>query len=298
MRINHNISAMISQNSLFSANRAMSKTIEKLSTGLRINSAADDAAGLGVSENLRKQVRGMGQALKNTQDTIALLNVADGALNEQSEILQRMRELVIQAKNDTMTDTERGYISQEFTGLMGELNRIAGVTNYNGMQIFAAPLVDRLGGGSPGLYGGTFTDADPNRAHFGRELFGAGNEDEHVFGADDYSSSRYFNMMIGANIDATDTMDPTTFSFASNAANMMTIELGDMSANGLLNINPGNNMVNAFLTFFNDFPLANHHLQLVMIPVPLNLEVLVSTFYQKHNFQSVIHSQKSSFRYS
>jgi flagellin len=100
MRINNNISAMTTRNSLFAVNRDLGKTLQKLSTGLRINSAADDAAGLGISENLRTQVRGMGQALKNTQDAIALLNIADGALNEQAAIMQRMRELVIQAKND------------------------------------------------------------------------------------------------------------------------------------------------------------------------------------------------------
>jgi flagellin len=147
MRINHNISSMVTQGSLFKTNRAMGKSLEKLSTGLRINSAADDAAGLGVSENLRTQVRGMGQAMRNTQDAIALLNVADGALNEQAAILQRMRELVIQAKNDTYTQTERNYMGTEFEALYNELDRIAKTTNYNGMRIFA-------------WYGGTWA-ADP-----------------------------------------------------------------------------------------------------------------------------------------
>ena len=128
MRINHNISSMTTRNSLFIVNRDLTKSIQKLSTGLRINSAADDAAGLGISENLRTQVKGMNQALKNTQDAIALLNIADGALNEQAAIMQRMRELVIQAKNDTYTQTERDYMGQEFGQLLSELDRIAATT--------------------------------------------------------------------------------------------------------------------------------------------------------------------------
>ena len=137
MRINHNIPAMITQGSLFRVGRALGKNLEKLSTGLRINRASDDAAGLGVSENLRTQVRGTSQAKKNALDGIAALTIAEGAANEISSILQRMRELAVQSANDTLTSVERGYTNQEFGNLIEEIDRIANVTNYNGMDLLS-----------------------------------------------------------------------------------------------------------------------------------------------------------------
>ncbi|MFP4416575.1 MAG: flagellin [Chitinivibrionales bacterium] len=138
MRINHNISALVTQGSLYKANRDMGKSIEKLSTGLRINRASDDAAGLAISENLRTQIRGVAQAQRNAQDGIAALNVAEGAANEISDILQRMRELAVQSSNETLTDTERSYTNQEFTALIDEIDRIAGVTNYNNQKLISS----------------------------------------------------------------------------------------------------------------------------------------------------------------
>jgi flagellin len=137
MRINHNISAMITESSLYQVNQAMSSSLEKLSTGLRINRASDDAAGLGVSENLRTQVNGTAQATSNAQDGIALLNVAEGAANEVSAILQRMRELAVQSANDTLTSTERSYTDSEFQALSSEIDRIASVTNYNRQELLS-----------------------------------------------------------------------------------------------------------------------------------------------------------------
>ncbi len=135
MRINHNISAMITQNSLRTQNGALQNSLEKLSTGLRINRASDDAAGLSVSEQLRTQVRGLGQAKSNAEDGIALLQIAEGAANEMSAILQRMRVLAVQSSNDTLTTTERSYTNQEFTSLMTEMQRISKATQYNGMTL-------------------------------------------------------------------------------------------------------------------------------------------------------------------
>lgn len=137
MRINHNISSMITQNSLAASNHAQGKSLEKLSTGLRINRASDDAAGLSVSEQLRTQVRGLGRARSNAQDGIALLQIAEGAGNEISDILQRMRELAIQSANDTLTSTDRSYLDQEFTALTDEIDRIANSAQYNGQTLVA-----------------------------------------------------------------------------------------------------------------------------------------------------------------
>lgn len=135
MRINHNISAMITQSARNNATAGQSSSLEKLSTGLRINRASDDAAGLSVSEQLRTQIKGLGRAKSNAQDGIALLQIAEGAANEQSAILQRMRELSIQSSNDTLTSTDRSYLDQEFTALVNEVDRISRTTQYNGQTL-------------------------------------------------------------------------------------------------------------------------------------------------------------------
>lgn len=153
MRINHNISSMHTQNAMFKVNRDMKVSLERLSTGLRINRASDDAAGLGVSENLRTQVRGTAQAMRNAQDGIAAISIAEGAANEISDILQRMRELAVQSANDTLTSTERAYTNQEYQQLISEIDRIAEVTNYNGMKLISSSGTnrnERFGIGSDG----------------------------------------------------------------------------------------------------------------------------------------------------
>ena len=149
MRINHNIPAMVTQGSLYQVNREMSKSLEKLSTGLRINRASDDAAGLGVSENLRTQVNGTAQASKNAQDGIAAITIAEGAANEVSAILQRMRELAVQSANDTLTTIERSYTNSEFQALTNEIDRIAKVTNYNRQELLST-TAGRFGTGTTG----------------------------------------------------------------------------------------------------------------------------------------------------
>ena len=150
MRINHNISSMVTRGSLFSANRAMGKNLEKLSTGLRVNRASDDAAGLAISENLRTQVKGAQKAKQNALDGISALNIAEGAANEVSAILQRMRELAIQSANDTLTSSERSFTNQEFKQLSSEIDRIAKVTNFNGQKLLSNTTAARFGGGSTG----------------------------------------------------------------------------------------------------------------------------------------------------
>lgn len=167
MRINHNISSMVTQNSLYSVGRDMSKSLERLSTGLRINRASDDAAGLGVSENLRTQVNGTNQAMRNAQDGIAAITIAEGAANEVSSILQRMRELAVQSSNDTLTSTERAYTNQEYGQLVDEIDRIAAVTNYNGMKLISsggANANERFGiGGTGGTGSALWIDANESR---------------------------------------------------------------------------------------------------------------------------------------
>ena len=148
MRINHNISSMITQNSLANAQNDLGKSLEKLSTGLRINRASDDAAGLSVSEQMRTQVRGLDRAKGNAQDGIALLQIAEGAANEISDILQRQRELAVQSANDTLTTTDRSYLNQEFNALTAEIGRIADSTQYNGQTLIAGGSSSFGGAGS------------------------------------------------------------------------------------------------------------------------------------------------------
>ena len=134
-RINSNIPAMITGNSLRSVERDLSKSLEKLSTGLRINRAADDAAGLSVSEQLTTQVTGLAMGGRNAQDGESLVNIAEGALNEVESMIQRMRELSIQASNDTLTSKERAYCEDEFDQLRTEIDRIVGCTQFNSMRL-------------------------------------------------------------------------------------------------------------------------------------------------------------------
>ena len=131
MRIYHNIPALTAYNALNSTNTAMEKTIQKLSTGLRINSAADDAAGFAISEKMRSQISGLEIAIRNTQDATSMLQVAEGALGETNSMLQRMRELAVQASNDTLTSQDRSYIQLEIDQLADQIDRIANTTQFN-----------------------------------------------------------------------------------------------------------------------------------------------------------------------
>ncbi len=131
MRINNNLLAMNTHRQLGINNAAAQKSIEKLSSGFRINRAGDDAAGLSISEKMRAQVRGLTMASKNAQDGISLIQTAEGALNETHAILQIMRELAVQAANDTNVSVDRTAIKNELTELKNEIDRIANTTTFN-----------------------------------------------------------------------------------------------------------------------------------------------------------------------
>lgn len=135
MRINHNITALNTYGKLNSANNAQAKSMEKLSSGLRINSAADDAAGLAISEKMRGQIRGLDQASRNSQDAISLVQTAEGGLNETQDILQRMRELATQSANDTNVTADRTAIQDEMKQLTSEINRIGNTTEFNSQKL-------------------------------------------------------------------------------------------------------------------------------------------------------------------
>ena len=135
MRINHNISALNTNNQLQKNNAATSSSLAKLSSGLRINSAADDAAGLAISEKMRSQISGLDQASSNANDGISMIQTAEGALSESHSILQRMRELAVQAASDTNTDDDRTEIQQEIDQLSEEITRISTDTEFNTQKL-------------------------------------------------------------------------------------------------------------------------------------------------------------------
>lgn len=135
MRINHNLPALNAHRNLGMVNSLNSKSMEKLSSGLRINRAADDAAGLAISETMRSQIRGLNQASRNSQDAISLLQTAEGALTETHSILHRMRELAVQAANATYTANDRSEIQKEIDQLKDEVDRIANTTSFNNKNL-------------------------------------------------------------------------------------------------------------------------------------------------------------------
>ena len=135
MVVQHNLSAMNTSRQLGGVTNSLSKSTEKLSSGYRINRAADDAAGLSISEKMRSQIRGLNKASSNAQDGISLIQVAEGALNETHSILQRMNELATQAANDTNTSSDRNAIQQEMDQLTSEIDRIQSTTQFNSMNL-------------------------------------------------------------------------------------------------------------------------------------------------------------------
>ncbi|MCP4036910.1 MAG: flagellin FliC [bacterium] len=135
LRVNNNISSINAQRNLVVTTDRLQKSLQRLSSGLRITRAADDAAGLAISESFRAEIRSLGQAQRNANDAISLLQIAEGALNETSGLLVRMRELAIQAANGTLGSSERATVNAEFQGLRDEITRIAHVSQFNGSQI-------------------------------------------------------------------------------------------------------------------------------------------------------------------
>ncbi|OXS58506.1 flagellin [Bacillus sp. V-88] len=208
MRINHNIAALNTYNKLNSASGAQSKSMEKLSSGLRINRAGDDAAGLAISEKMRGQIRGLDMAQKNSQDGISLIQTAEGALNETHSILQRMRELSVQSSNDTATDSDRKEIQKEVSQLKDEIDRISGTTEFNQKKLL---------NGSVGNNAVVSADA---------VNLGGAKVVESNLKADTYTVTQTAAATIGADIK-TNTTGLAAGDFDMSATNIVGLELGD-----------------------------------------------------------------------
>jgi len=163
MRINHNIAALNTHRQLSQANNANQNSMEKLSSGLRINRAGDDAAGLAISEKMRGQIRGLEQAQRNSQDGISMIQTAEGALNETQSILQRMRELSVQSSNDTNTGEDREEMQKEINQLSKEIDRISGDTEFNTKKLLDGSIqnsaeIDSTSANSSNLLGAEIVD--------------------------------------------------------------------------------------------------------------------------------------------
>ena len=136
--INTNVSALYSQNALKTNTRSMNTAMEQLSTGTRINSAKDDAAGLAIGQNMTSVIRGLNMAVRNLNDAVNMIQTADGAMIEQTNMLQRMRELAVQASNGTNSTTQVGYLDTEFQALVTQIGSISSQTTWNGMSLIDA----------------------------------------------------------------------------------------------------------------------------------------------------------------
>jgi flagellin len=135
MAIMTNVGSLSAQNNLVATGAMMSKSISRLSSGLRVQSAADDAAGMAVSENMRAQLRGFQQALRNANDGVSVLQTGESGYQSISDMLVRMRELAVQSATDSLSDTERAYLNTEFTDLASEIDRVSDTVEYNGINL-------------------------------------------------------------------------------------------------------------------------------------------------------------------
>lgn len=207
--INTNVKSLVAQNSMTVNNRAMSKAMEQLSTGKRINSAADDAAGLAISSKMTAQIKGLDQAVRNANDGITLLQTAEGATIEMSNMLQRMRELAIQSANDTNTGDDRSSLDLEYQQLTKEITRIASNTQWNGMSVLknaevgAAGLAGDVGVGARNVRFQVGANADQvinvglKDFSFGTGTAATKSESQFNLMGNDLSDGRNFSVKIG-----------------------------------------------------------------------------------------------------
>jgi len=161
--INTNTKSLIAQQALNVNNRGLSKAMEQLSTGKRINTAADDAAGLAISNKMTSQIRGLTQGVRNANDAISMIQTAEGATNEVTNMLQRMRELAVQAANGSYSNDDRTSLQSEFSELQAEITRIAGNTEWNGTKIADGTMTAvtfQVGANSSQVITVTFKDID------------------------------------------------------------------------------------------------------------------------------------------
>ena len=148
LSINTNIASMTAQRAMLNSNSALETSFERLSTGKRVNSAVDDAAGLAIGKELEARVSGLNQAIRNTNDGISIIQIAEGALDEATTILQRIRDISVQASNDSLSSDERGYLKTEADALIDSFDDVVGAAKWNGSSVFDSTFVIQTGADS------------------------------------------------------------------------------------------------------------------------------------------------------
>ncbi len=224
MRIQHNISALNTHRNLAFNNSQSAKNLEKLSSGYKINRAGDDAAGLAISEKMRAQIKGLDMATKNSQDSISLIQTAEGALNETHAILQRMRELAVQSRNDTNENTDRAFVQDEITQLKSEIDRIATTTEFNEKTL----LNGNLNGAPATAYAKATVATVAGKASTGSAGNPKGDAVATVAGkagSGAYQTSGTLTFQIGANQGQTMELDIKDMRTAALATGLDTIDL-------------------------------------------------------------------------
>jgi flagellin len=221
MRINHNIAALNTYRQLNSASTAQSKSMEKLSSGLRINKAGDDAAGLAISEKMRGQIRGLDMASKNAQDGISMVQTAEGALNETHDILQRMRELAVQSSNDTNTETDRKELQKEVNQLSEEITRISSTTEFNTQNLLGGDFKGKfqIGANSGQNISLAINDMSSNALKVGKQ---------YTVGAEGTIEGLTFKESSSHEVDADGNIEGATFKEAQEAASYVVDSSGDI----------------------------------------------------------------------
>ena len=247
MIVQHNMSAMNANRMLGVTNSSLAKSTEKLSSGYRINRAADDAAGLSISEKMRSQIRGLNKASDNAQDGISLIQTAEGALNESHSILQRMRELSVQASNGTETDDDREAVQKEISQLQDELTRISSTTEFNTMKLLDGSLGSKSASSQGAVLTGTnvatfsATGLDSNSVK--KDLSGlAGTKVKDTFEIDgqkftiDWSKGKAEEFASKYSVDLQNMTKAQTEAFASDLETLLNESAADAGVSGTVKV--------------------------------------------------------------
>ena len=247
MIVQHNMSAMNANRMLGITNSSLAKSTEKLSSGYRINRAADDAAGLSISEKMRSQIRGLNKASDNAQDGISLIQTAEGALNESHSILQRMRELSVQASNGTETDDDREAVQKEISQLQDELTRISSTTEFNTMKLLDGSLGSKSASSQGAVLTGTnvatfsATGLDSNSVK--KDLSGlAGTTVKDTFEIDgqkftiDWSKGKAEDFASKYSVDLANMTESQTKALASDLETLLNESAADAGVSGTVKV--------------------------------------------------------------
>ena len=247
MIVQHNMSAMNANRMLGITNSSLAKSTEKLSSGYKINRAADDAAGLSISEKMRSQIRGLNKASDNAQDGISLIQTAEGALNESHSILQRMRELSVQASNGTETDDDREAVQKEISQLQDELTRISSTTEFNTMKLLDGSLGSKSASSQGAVLTGTnvatfsATGLDSNSVK--KDLSGlAGTTVKDTFEIDgqkftiDWSKGKAEDFASKYSVDLANMTESQTKALASDLETLLNESAADAGVSGTVKV--------------------------------------------------------------